>query len=48
MKWIESMLAGFLAFLCHNFGVTPDTLRQNRRGNLPPEPVGTQTVYRFR
>ena len=48
MKFIESCLVEFLAFLCRNFGVTPDSLRQGRRGNLPPEPTGTQTIYRFR
>ena len=48
MRWIEAGLVSFLAFLCHNFGVTPDTLREGRRGNLPQEPIGTQTIYRFR
>ena len=48
MRWIENGLVSFLAFLCETFHVTPDNLRRDRRGNLPPEPTGTQTIYRFR
>ena len=30
------MLKNLLVFLCRIFKVTPDSLRNGRRGNLPP------------
>jgi len=35
-----AMLKGYMAWLCKIFGVTPDTLRNGRRGNLPPPSGG--------
>ena len=48
MRFIEKGLVNFLAFLCEAFNVTPENLHEAPRGNLPPEPTGTQTIYRFR
>ena len=36
MKWLFDDLARGLAFICRILQVTPDALRQGRRGNLPP------------
>ena len=34
------ILKAYLTWLCKIFGVTPDTLRNGRRGNLPPPSGG--------
>ena len=39
MRTILQWWSGFVAWVCRIFGVTPDSLRRGRRGNLPP-PTG--------
>lgn len=45
MPWLEKWLIGFLAGLATFFQVTPDSLRQGRRGNQPP-PEGGPASFR--
>jgi hypothetical protein len=40
MLAFERWLAGILAWLCTLFQVTPQSLRQGRRGNQPPPEGG--------
>ena len=40
MALIEKGITAFTAFWCWFFDVTPDSLRNGRRGNLPPESGG--------
>ncbi len=37
---ISKVLIGLLARLCQAFAVSPDSIRQGRRGNLPPPEGG--------
>jgi hypothetical protein len=40
MHAIERWFSRYLAWLCAIFAVTPETLRDGRRGNLPPPEGG--------
>jgi hypothetical protein len=40
MRAIRKLLESYLAWLCKVFQVTPDSLRDARRGNLPPPSGG--------
>ena len=39
MRTVLQWWSGFVAWLCR-IGVTPDSLRKGRRGNLPPPSGG--------
>ena len=44
MSLISNAVIAYLAFLCRLFAVTPDGLRQGRRGNQPPAQGATGPV----
>ena len=40
MRTIVDWLSAFLAQLCRLFNVTPESITQDRRGNMPPPSGG--------
>ena len=46
MSTVASLLSIFLAWLCQIFQVTPESITQDRRGNMPP-PSGGIGASRF-
>jgi hypothetical protein len=40
MSAINRTISAFLGGLCRVFAVSPDAIRNNRRGNLPPPEGG--------
>jgi len=40
MRALFKLMTGYLAWLCKVLQVTPASLRQGRRGNLPPPSGG--------
>jgi hypothetical protein len=44
MRTIVDWLSAFLAQLCRLFNVTPESITQDRRGNMPP-PSGGISAY---
>lgn len=44
MSFIAESLVAYLSSLCRLFLVTPDSLRNGRRGNLPPAQGATGPI----
>ena len=40
MRMIVSWLSAYVAQLCRIFNVTPESITQDRRGNMPPPSGG--------
>ena len=40
MRTLASLLSTYLTWLCQIFQVTPDSITQDRRGNMPPPSGG--------
>ena len=40
MRVVERFFSAWLAWLCHAFEITPESLYQDRRGNMPPPSGG--------
>ena len=45
MRALFKLMTGYLAWLCKVLQVTPASLRQGRRGNLPPPSGGIASFY---